>query len=238
MKLDILVMASHPDDAELSCSGTIATHVAQGKKVGVVDFTQGEMGTRGNPQLRMEEAMQSAEILGLAVRENMGFKDAFFKNDEVHQRELIRVIRKYQPNIVLANAITDRHVDHGEGAKLARDASFLSGLAKIKTFHEGQEQAAWRPNAVYHYIQNNYIHPDFVVDISDYWDKKMDSIKAFESQFHNPSSNEPETFISKPGFLDFIEARAKEFGHTIGVKYGEGFTINKTLGLKNLFHLL
>lgn len=238
MKLDILVMASHPDDAELSCSGTIATHVAQGKKVGVVDFTQGEMGTRGNPQLRMEEAMQSAEILGLAVRENMGFKDAFFKNDEVHQRELIRVIRKYQPDIVLANAITDRHVDHGEGAKLARDASFLSGLAKIKTFHEGQEQAAWRPNAVYHYIQNNYIHPDFVVDISDYWDKKMDSIKAFESQFHNPSSNEPETFISKPGFLDFIEARAKEFGHTIGVKYGEGFTINKTLGLKNLFHLL
>ncbi len=238
MKLDILVMASHPDDAEISCAGTILSHIAQNKKVGVVDFTRGELGTRGNPELRQAEALKAAEILGLSVRENLGFRDGFYQNDEAHQLEVIRVIRKYQPDIVLANAITDRHTDHGTGADLARDACFLSGLAKIQTTDENIEQKAWRPYAVYHYIQNNYIQPDIVVDITGFWDKKLAAIKAFKSQFYDADSKEPETFISKHGFLDFLHCRAREFGHAVGVEYGEGFTVNKQMGVKNLFDLL
>ena len=238
MKLDILVLAAHPDDAELCCSGTIMSHIDRGKKVGIVDFTRGEMGTRGNPELRMTEALNAAKIMGLAVRENLGLKDAFFKNDEAHQLEVIRVIRQYQPDIVLANALSDRHSDHGRAAQLAKDACFISGLAKVKTSHEGKEQEAWRPQTVYHYIQSNYRTPDIVVDISDYWERKLEAIKAFRSQFYDPDSKEPETFISKPGFIDFIESRAREYGHAIGVKYGEGFNCSRTIGVTNLFDVI
>jgi len=186
LKLDILVLAAHPDDAELGCSGTIAAQVAKGNKVGVVDLTHGEMGTRGTPELRLQEAAHAAEILGLSIRENMGFQDIFFKDDTEHQLKLIQVIRKYQPEIVLANAITDRHPDHGKGASLAANACFMSGLTKIETWQDGVKQAAWRPKFVYHYIQNNYIQPDFIVDISEFWDTKVQSIAAFSSQFYDP----------------------------------------------------
>ncbi|WP_087938226.1 bacillithiol biosynthesis deacetylase BshB1 [Algoriphagus faecimaris] len=236
-KLDILVIAAHPDDAELGCSGTIAAHIARGYKVGIVDLTQGEMGTRGTPELRLKEADDAAKILGLSARENMGFKDVLFLDDESHQLDLIKVIRKYQPDIVLANAIRDRHPDHGKGASLATHACFMSGLRKIETTYEGEKQDAWRPKFVYHYIQNNYIEPDFVFDITDFWDIKVKSILAFQSQFHDPESNEPESFISNPEFLPFIEARAREMGHRILTKYGEGFTVERMIGSQNLFDL-
>lgn len=237
MKLDILVIAAHPDDAELSCSGTIAAHIAKGYKVGILDLTHGERGTRGTPEIRLEEGRASSQILGLSARENLGFKDVFFLDDEQHHIEIAKIIRKYQPEIVLANAVSDRHPDHGKGALVASKACFISGLRKVVTHLEGEEQAAWRPKHIYHYIQNNYIQPDLVVDITDYWDTKVKSIKAFKSQFYDPTSNEPESFISSPEFLDFIEARAKEFGHSINVKYGEGFTVEKMVGVSNLFDL-
>lgn len=237
MKLDILVFAAHPDDAELGCSGTIAAHVAKGHKVGVVDFTQGEMGTRGTPELRLKEADISSKILKLSARENLGFKDVYFQNDEHHQLELIKMIRKYQPEIVIANAISDRHPDHGKGGDLATIACFMSGLRKIETQLEGNSQDAWRPKFVYHYIQNNYIEPDFVMDITPYWDTKIASILAFQSQFFDPKNDEPASFISNPEFLPFIEARAKEFGHKIYTKYGEGFTVERMIGTDDLFDL-
>ncbi|GMQ23800.1 bacillithiol biosynthesis deacetylase BshB1 [Algoriphagus sp. oki45] len=237
MKLDILVIAAHPDDAELGCSGTIAAQVAKGYKVGIVDLTQGEMGTRGTPEIRLQESAEAAKILGLAARENMGFKDIFFKDDEAHQLELIKVIRKYQPEIVLANAITDRHPDHGKGASLATNTCFMSGLRKIETQLNGKNQDPWRPKFVYHYIQNNYINPDFIVDITDYWDTKVASIMAFKSQFFDPESKEPASFISSPDFLPFIESRSREMGHRIHTKYGEGFTIERFIGVKDLFDL-
>lgn len=237
MKLDILVIAAHPDDAELSCSGTIAAHIANGYKVGILDLTHGERGTRGTPELRLEEGRESADILGLSARENLGFKDVFFLDDEEHHLEIAKIIRKYQPDIVLANAVSDRHPDHGKGALVASKSCFISGLRKVVTHIDGVEQAAWRPKNIYHYIQNNYIQPDIVVDITDFWDIKVKSIKAFKSQFYDPNSLEPESFISSPEFLDFIEARAKEFGHSINVKYGEGFTVEKMVGVSNLFDL-
>lgn len=239
MKLDILVLAAHPDDAELGCAGTIARHVAEGYKVGVVDFTRGELGTRGTPESRDAEAAEAARIQGLSIRENLGFRDGFFKNDEEHQRKLIEVIRKYQPEIVLANAVYDRHTDHGKGANLACDACFLSGLVKIETTGEnGQSQQPWRPSAVYHFIQSDFTEPDFIVDITNYWDVKIQAIRAFKSQFHDPASSEPETYISKPGFLKMVESRAVEFGHAIGTEYGEGFTVRRFPGIKSLFDLL
>lgn len=237
MKLDILVIAAHPDDAELGCAGTILAHVAKGHKVGIVDLTKGEMGTRGTPELRVQEATKAAEILGLSARENLGFKDVYFQDDESHQLELIKIIRKYQPDIVLANAVSDRHPDHGKGSRLATNACFMSGLRKIETQLEGESQKPWRPQYVYHYIQNNYIEPDFVMDITPYWETKVQSILAFQSQFHDPSSQEPESFISTPDFLPFIEARAREFGHKILTTYGEGFTVEKMIGVKDLFDL-
>lgn len=237
MKLDILVLAAHPDDAELGCSGTIAAHVAKGYKVGIVDFTQGEMGTRGTPETRLKESKDAAKILGLAARENMGFKDIYFKDDEFHQHELIRVIRKYQPDIVLANAVSDRHPDHGKGSSLASNACFMSGLRRIETIQDGLAQQPWRPKFVYHYIQNNYIQPDFIFDISAYWDTKVASIMAFKSQFYDPTNQEPASFISSPEFLPFIESRAREFGHRIMAKYGEGFTIERFIGVNDLFDL-
>jgi bacillithiol biosynthesis deacetylase BshB1 len=236
-KLDILVIAAHPDDAELGCSGTIAAHISKGYRVGIVDLTHGEMGTRGTPEIRLQESAEAARILGLSARENLGFKDIYFKDDEAHQLELIKVIRKYQPNIVLANAVTDRHPDHGKGASLATNACFMSGLIKIETDLGGVVQQAWRPKFVYHYIQNNYIEPDFIVDISAHWDTKVASIMAFKSQFYDPSSKEPSSFISSPEFLPFVESRSRELGHRIMVKYGEGFTVERFIGVKDLFDL-
>lgn len=236
-KLDILVIAAHPDDAELACSGTIAAHVAKGHKVGIVDLTKGEMGTRGTPKIRIEESTEAARILGLSARENMGFKDIYFKDDEEHQHQLIRMIRKYQPEIVLANAVTDRHPDHGKGSSLASNACFMSGLRRIETELDGVQQAPWRPKFVYHYIQNNYIEPDFIFDITDYWDTKIASIMAFKSQFFDPNSAEPSSFISSPEFLPFIESRSREMGHRIMTKYGEGFTVERYIGVKDLFDL-
>lgn len=237
MKLDILVLAAHPDDAELGCSGTIASHIEKGHKVGIIDFTKGEMGTRGTPELRLQEANVSSEILQLSVRENLGFQDIYFQNDQAHQLKLIEMIRKYRPEIVLANAVSDRHPDHGKGSGLASTACFMSGLRKIETQHDGVNQESWRPKFVYHYIQNNYIEPDFVMDITPYWQTKINSILAYQSQFYDPSSEEPTSFISDPEFLPFVEARAREFGHKILVKYGEGFTVERMIGSTNLFDL-
>jgi bacillithiol biosynthesis deacetylase BshB1 len=237
-KLDILVLAAHPDDAELGAGGTIAKHVASGYKVGIVDFTRGELGTRGTVQTRDIEAAESARILGLSVRENLNFRDGFFQNDEAHQLEVARVIRKYRPEIVLANAIFDRHPDHGKGSDLSFIACFTAGLIKVKTFDDaGNEQAAWRPKALYHYIQSQLIEPDFVVDVSEFWEQKMKSVRAFKTQFYDPSSSEPETFISNPGFMKLLESRAQEFGYAIGAKYGEGFTARRLIGINNLFEL-
>ncbi len=237
MKLDILVIAAHPDDAELSCSGTIAAHIQKGYKVGILDLTQGEMGTRGTPELRILESNDSSRILGLSARENLGLRDVFFKDDEDHQIEIIKIIRKYQPEIVLANAVSDRHPDHGKGASVASHACFMSGLRKIETIYENKTQEPWRPKFIYHYIQNNYIKPDFVIDITDFWEIKLASIKAFKSQFYDPQNKEPQSFISSAEFLDFIEARAREFGHSINSKFGEGFTIEKMIGVSDLFDL-
>lgn len=237
MKLDILVFAAHPDDAELGCGGTIAKHVSLGHKVGIVDLTKGELGTRGTIQTRAEEATDSARILGVAVRENLQLRDGFFLNDEAHRLRLIEVIRHFQPEIVLANAVHDRHPDHGQGAELAAKSCFLAGLAKIETKRAGEWQKPWRPKHVYHYIQSALIVPDFVVDVSEHWETKMSSIKAFRTQFFDPSNNEPETFISKPTFLAFLEARGKEFGQSIEVEYAEGFTTSGRLGVDDLFKL-
>lgn len=237
-KLDILVFAVHPDDAELGCSGTIASHIANGKKVGIVDFTQGELGTRGTAEIRLQEADASKNVLGLLIRENLKMRDGFFKNDEEHQKQLIRIIRKYQPEIVLANAVEDRHPDHGRAAQLTTEACFYSGLRMIETTdNEGEEQEAWRPKSVYHYIQDRYIEPDFVIDISDFWEVKEQAIRAFKSQFYDPNSDEPESYLTSPEFLDFLKARSEVMGHKIGVKYGEGFTKSKMIGVKNLFDL-
>ncbi len=239
MKLDILVLAAHPDDAELGCGGTIAKHISEGKKVGIVDFTRGELGTRGTPETRHQEAQDSSKILGVSVRENLELRDGFFQNDQETQLTVIRAIRKYRPEIVLANAVYDRHIDHGKGASLAHDACFLSGLIKVETRDENEKvQEAWRPKVVYHYIQSILTEPDFVVDVSDHWDTKMKAIRAFKTQFHDPKSNEPETYISSPAFLNMIESRGIEFGHAIGKKYGEGFTVRRYPGVKSLFDLI
>jgi bacillithiol biosynthesis deacetylase BshB1 len=216
---------------------TIAKQVSLGRKVGVIDFTQGELGTRGTIQTRAQEAKDSASILGLAVRVNLGFKDGFFVNNEVHQLAVIRLLRKFQPEIVLANAIYDRHPDHGKGSDLAFDSCFYSGLAKIETKDEGKMQSAWRPKHLYHYIQSQLISPDFVVDVSDFWETKMNAVRAFKTQFYDPTSDEPETFISNPGFMKLLESRGQEFGYSIGAKYGEGFTVRKVLGVDNLLSL-
>lgn len=237
MKLDILVFAAHPDDAELSCSGTIISHVNKGKKVGIVDLTRGELGTRGTPQVREKEAAAASGVMGLAVRENLGFRDGFFVNDEAHQLEVVKMIRKYRPSVVLANAIEDRHPDHGRASRLVSEAVFISGLKMVKTVSSTSGQESWRPSAVYHYIQSVFITPDFVVDVSDAWDKKMEAIRCFGSQFFDPNSKEPETYISSPEFLKMIESRGKELGHAIGVKHGEGFTKERHLGVSDLFYL-
>jgi bacillithiol biosynthesis deacetylase BshB1 len=237
MKLDILVLAVHPDDAELGCSGTIAKHIALGNKVGIVDFTRGELGTRGTAEIRDEEAAASAKILGLHARENLRFKDGFFKNDEEHQLEVVKMIRKYQPEIVLSNALRDRHPDHARAGDLANDSCFLSGLSKVQTHVDGLSQEAWRPRLILQYIQDYYIKPDIIVDITPYIDLKVSSIKAFKTQFYNPDHQEAETYISSPEFFESVLGRAREFGKSIGATFAEGFTSRKLLGVDDLFDL-
>ena len=239
MKLDILAITAHPDDVELCCAGTLLALMALGKKVGIVDLTRGELGTRGTPEGRIQEAADSAAILNIKVRENVGLADGFFANVEEQQKAIIPYIRKYQPDIVITNAIDDRHPDHGRGARIVADSCFYSGLRMIETFDEqGNKQEAWRPRLVFHAIQDRYIKPDFVVDITDYHDQKIQAIRAFKSQFFNPeynaNSNEPQSYISSPDFLNFVIARAQEMGHAVGVKFAEGFTTSRMLGVKDL----
>ena len=240
MKLDILVFGSHPDDAELGAGATIAKEIANGKKVGVIDLTRGELGTRGSAQIREKEAMASAKILGLTVRENLEFADGFFINDQIHQLAIIRMLRKYRPDIVLCNAIDDRHIDHAKGSKLVSDACFLSGLVKIDTKMEGDDhwQDPWRPKHVYHYIQWKNLKPDFVVDVSGYMDKKIEAILAYSSQFHDPNNDEPETPISSKNFLDSVSYRARDLGRLIGADHGEGFTAERFPGINTLDDLI
>ncbi len=236
-KVDILVISVHPDDAELGCGATIAKHVAEGKTVGIVDLTRGELGTRGTPEIRAEEAEEGRKILGAAFRKNLGMADGFFVNDSIHQVEIIKAIRSHQPEIVLANAVSDRHPDHGRASELIREACFYSGLAKISTVQDDSEQTAWRPKKVYNFIQTSYIKPDFVVDVSDYWEVKMSAIRAFKSQFNGGNGDDPQTFLTNPLFMNFVEARGKELGHAIGVAYGEGFTVNQQIGVNNLWNI-
>lgn len=237
MKLDILAFGAHPDDVELGASGTLAKEVSLGKKVGIIDLTRGELGTRGSVQIRNDEANKAAAILGVSVRKNLEFRDGFFVNDEKHQLEIIKIIRKYKPNIVLCNAIDDRHIDHGKGSKLVSDACFLSGLMKIETALEGIKQEAWRPNQVYHYIQWKNIEPDFVVDITGFMDKKVASVLAYSSQFFVPNSNEPTTPITSKNFLDSITYRAEDLGRITGVDFAEGFTTERYLAINSLDNL-
>ena len=238
MKIDILAIGIHPDDVELSCSGTIAKHIAFGKKVGILDLTQGELGTRGNAELRTKEANDAAIILGVSFRTQLNLKDCFFENNEENQKKIIEIIRKHQPEIILCNAISDRHPDHGRASKLVSDSSFYSGLIKIETHSDNKIQKAWRPKAVYHYIQDQYIHPDFVIDISDFIDIKHKAIMAYSSQFYNPSSNEPETPISSKHFIETINSKMSILGRDIGVKFAEGFTVNRYPGINSLFDLV
>ena len=237
MKLDILAFGAHPDDVELGCSATLAKELSLGKKVGIIDLTRGELGTRGSVAIRNSEAAIAAEILGVQVRENLDMRDGFFVNDESHQLRVIEMIRKYQPEMVLCNAIADRHIDHGKGSQLVSDACFLSGLTKIETHHNGQKQAAWRPKVVYHYIQWESIAPDFVVDVSAFMDVKMKAVQAYASQFYDPNSTEPVTPIASKNFLDSIEYRAMDLGRLVGVAFAEGFTVERYLTVNSLTDL-
>jgi N-acetylglucosamine malate deacetylase 1 len=241
MKLDILAIGVHPDDVELGCSGTIINEIKNGKKVGVLDLTQGELGSRGTVETRHQEAATAAMIMGVAVRENLKMCDGFFKNDEDHQRKLIIAIRKYQPEIIITNSLSDRHPDHGRAAKLTADSCFLSGLKKVETKNEqGNDQEPWRPKYVFHYIQDRYHEPDFVIDITDVFEQRMEAVKAYTTQFYNPDNEDdgPQTYISTAAFLESIIARARVIGKKIGVQYGEGFNTEKTLGLKNMDSLI
>lgn len=241
MKLDILAIVAHPDDAELGCSGTLLKAVAEGKKVGIVDLTQGEMGTRGTPQTRMQEAAEAARILGLSARENLGFADVFFTNDTAHQLQVVRMLRKYQPSIVIANAPDDRHPDHGKAARLVVEAAFLSGLPKISTQEGGKEQHPWRPKQIFHMIQARYLQPDFVIDVTPYWEQRMASVMAYRTQFFTnstESSEGPQTFISTPQFLQFLEARARELGQHVGATYAEGFVKSAPFQVRSLLDLI
>jgi bacillithiol biosynthesis deacetylase BshB1 len=235
MKLDLLVIAAHPDDAELGCGGTLAKHAAKGYRTGVVDLTRGELGTRGTPAIRDAEAEAAAKILNLSVRENLNLPDGFFENTRDHQLPIVAAIRKYQPSIILTNAPSDRHPDHGRAAELVFHACFLAGLAKVAV--AGSDHAPWRPKAVYHFIQSNYLQPDLVVDITGFWETKMAAIRAFKTQFYDPQSAEPTTFISTPAFMKLLEARAVEFGHSIGAEHGEGFIKRQQVGVDLLYDL-
>lgn len=238
MKLDILAFGAHPDDVELGCGGTIAKEIANGKKVGIIDLTRGELGTRGSAEIRDQEAKNAAAILGVSIRENLNMRDGFFVNDEEHQLAVIKMIRKYQPEIVLCNAIDDRHIDHGKGSKLVADACFLSGLRRIETINDNANQDAWRPKNVFHYIQWKSLTPDFLVDVSGFNDIRIEAIMAYDSQFYNPNTKEPETPIATRNFLDSLKYRAQDLGRLIGVDYAEGFTSERPVAVNNLDNLL
>lgn len=241
MKLDILAIGVHPDDVELGCSGTLINEIKLGKKVGIVDLTQGELGTRGTIETRYEEAANAAMLMGVHVRENLKMRDGFFKNDEEHQLKLITAIRKYQPSIIIGNILHDRHPDHGRAGQLISDSCFLSGLAKIETKDEdGKAQQKWRPSYLLHYIQDWYHEPDLLIDITDVFDQRMKAVEAYNTQFHTPASDSsgPQTYISSPDFLESVIARARMFGKRIGVKYAEGFVSEKKIGLQSLDALI
>ena len=241
MKLDILAFGSHPDDVELGCAGTLAKEISIGKKVGIIDLTRGELGTRGTPEIRDEESSRAAEILGVSMRTNMEFADGFFTNDRNHQMEIIKMIRKYKPDIVLCNAMDDRHIDHAKGSRLVSDACFLSGLLKIDTKCDDFDdcwQDPWRPKHVYHYIQWKNLRPDFVVDISGFMERKLEAVFAYKSQFFDSNSSEPETLISSRNFAESIAYRAKDLGRLIGTDYGEGFTVERYPAVKSLCDLI
>ena len=238
IKLDILAIGAHPDDVELGCSATLAKEISRGKKVGILDLTHGELGTRGSAAIRDAEAAKAAEILGVHHRENLGFRDGFFINDEEHQMAVIRMIRKYQPEIVLCNAVQDRHIDHSKGSSLVSDACFLSGLRKIETKLDGLDQSAWRPKHVYHYIQWENLKPDFVVDVTGFVDQKIAAVKAYTSQFYDPDSKEPVSPISSQNFLESIGYRARDLGRLIGTDYAEGYTVERFVAVDNLDQLI
>ena len=239
MQLDILAFGVHPDDVELSCSGTILASIHQGKKVGIVDLTRGELGTRGSAEIRDKEAADAAKILGVHHRENLRMADGFFTHSEENIKKIIVVLRKFRPSVILANAVEDRHPDHGRSAKLVADAAFLAGLQKIETFDEnGNPQKAFRPTQVFHYIQDRVLTPDFIFDVTPFYEKKMESIRAYTTQFYSADSNEPSTYISSPQFLETVKGRDMMMGKKIGVLYGEGFITEKTVGIQDFNHII
>lgn len=237
MKLDILAIGAHPDDVELGCGATIAKEISAGKKIGILDLTRGELGTRGSAEIRDIEANNAAKLLGVSIRENLAFADGFFVNDKEHQLKIIKIIRKYKPEIVLCNAIDDRHIDHPKGSQLVSESCFLSGLLKVETVFEGKQQQAWRPKQVYHYIQWKNIEPDFVVDVTGFIEAKVEAVKAYSSQFYNPSSNEPSSPISSKNFLESITYRAQDLGRLVGVEHAEGFNTERYVAVKSFDNL-
>ncbi|MFZ9045757.1 MAG: bacillithiol biosynthesis deacetylase BshB1 [Cyclobacteriaceae bacterium] len=238
MKLDILAFGAHPDDVELSCGGTIISHVEKGYKVGIVDLTKGEMATRGTEETRKHEAAAAAKLLGLSIRENLGLRDGWFEVTEANQLEVIKVLRKYQPEIVFANATYDRHPDHGRAARLVTEAIFKSGLRMIRTIENGDDQDPWRPKKLLHYIQSVSLTPDLYVDISDAIDQKMEAVKAYKTQFYSEDADGPQTYISSKNFMEMLTARSREYGQRINVSHAEGFCLPQPAGVKDLFELL
>lgn len=232
-KVDILAIGAHPDDVELGCGGTLAKLISEGKTVAIVDLTQGELGTRGTNITRAQEAEEAKQILGISARENLKMKDGFILNIEENQLEVVKMIRKYQPEIVFSNAIDDRHPDHAKASKLVSDACFLAGLVKVETELDGESQKAWRPKHIFNYIQWKNITPSFVVDITEFMDKKIESCLAYKTQFYDPNSNEPMTPIATKDFLESLTYRAQDLGRLSGVDYAEGFTTEKLIAFKN-----
>lgn len=237
MKIDILAVGAHPDDVELGCGATLAKEIGNGKQVGILDLTRGELGTRGTAEIRDVEAANASKILGANFRHNLEFSDGFLINNAASKLEIIKIIRKYRPDIVLCNAISDRHIDHGKASQMVSDACFLSGLQKIETIHDGNNQNAWRPKHVYHYIQWKNIEPDFVVDVTGFMEKKLEAVFAYKSQFHQQQADEPETPISSTNFRDSITYRAQDLGRLIGTEYGEGFTVERYVAVDSMFDL-
>lgn len=237
-KVDILAIGAHPDDVELACCGTLMKSIAEGKKVGICDLTQGELGTRGSGELRLEEAERARAIIGADFRVNLGMADGFFDVNQENKLKIVEVIRACRPDIVLCNALSDRHPDHGRSAELEKVACFLSGLRRIETSYHGQAQEPWRPRLVLHYIQDNFLNPDIVVDVSPFWERKMEAIKAFSSQFYDPKSKEPASSISSKDFMDMVEGRGLNMGRYLFARYGEGYQCERPLGVESVFDLL
>lgn len=238
MNLDILAFGAHPDDIELGCGGTLINQIKKGNSVGLIDLTRGELGSRGTAELRTVEAENARVIIGASVRENLGLADGFFQNNKESQLKVISILRKYRPKIIICNAIFDRHPDHGKASQLLEDCAFLSGLIKIETTDNGKFQEAFRPSVVLHYIQDRTMKPDFVVDVTDVWQQKIDSVLAHKSQFYDPTSSEPETYIASAGFISSVEDRAVEMGRSCNMKLAEGFLCKRVFGIENLFHII